>query len=222
MSRERLKRMSPERRDKLFESAAEEFAAQGYEAASLNRIIERAGIGKSSLYYYFEDKRDLFGQLIQAVFEHFVRDIGGFDYRTLTAESFWPEIEALFLKGVAFSERNTWYVRVGQLFHRFRHHEKSRGPAAGAMGSVETWVASLLRHGMTLGVVRSDLPDELLIQSVMAMVEACDRYFLETWSQYAQAERRVLIAQQMDLLKRICLPAAEPRRDRAEQAENGV
>jgi AcrR family transcriptional regulator len=200
--------MLPERRERLFESAAEELAAEGYDGASLNRIIERAGIGKSSLYYYFDDKRDLFGQLIQAVFERFMRDIGGFDYRTLTAESYWPEIEGLFLKGAAFSERNVWSVRVGQLFYRLRVQDRAVGTAGGLMGSVEGWVAALLHHGMALGVVRSDLPEGLLIQSVMALVEVCDRYFIETWSQYGHDERRVLIGQQMELLKRVCLPSA--------------
>jgi AcrR family transcriptional regulator len=207
MSTERLKRLSPERREKLFRSAAEEFGTEGYDGASLNRIIERAGFGKSSLYYYFEDKQDLFGQLIQSVFEHFVRAIGGFDYRTLTAESFWPEIEALFLKGVAFSEDNTWYVRVGQLFYRLRRHEKRGGATSGLLAMAENWVASLLRHGMTLGVVRSDLPEALLVQSVMAVVEVCDRYLLETWNQYGSPERRDLVGQQMGLLKRVCEPA---------------
>lgn len=211
MSSERLKRMAPERRDKLFRSAAEEFATQGYEGASLNRIIEKAGIGKSSLYYYFEDKRDLFGQLLQAVFEHFVRSIGGFDYRTLTAESFWPEIESLFLKGVEFSENNVWYIRVGQLFYRVGTHRKAHDDAAGGLlAMAETWVASLLRHGMALGVVRTDLPEGFLIQSVMALVEVCDRYLLENWNQYGRPERRVLVAQQMELLKQVCLPRPDP------------
>lgn len=206
MSRERLNRMAPERRDKLFRSAAEEFDAQGYEGASLNRIIERAGIGKSSLYYYFDDKRDLFGQLIQSVFERFVRDIGGFDYRTLTAETFWPEIEALFAKGVAFSEANPWYVRMGQLFYRLRTQDKG-GTTGGLMAMAEKWVGSILRHGMTLGVVRTDLPDALLVPSVMALVEVCDRYFIESWNEHGQVERRTLVTQQMALLKRVCLPA---------------
>jgi AcrR family transcriptional regulator len=207
MSMERLKRMSPERREKLFRSAAEEFGAQGYDGASLNRIIERAGFGKSSLYYYFEDKQDLFGQLIQSIFEHFIRHIGGFDYRTLTAESFWPEIEALFLKGVAFSEGHVWYVRMGQLFYRLRANEKRGGTPGALLATVETWVAALLHHGMKLGVVRTDLPEALLVQSVMAVVEVCDRYFLETWNQYGKLERRDLVAQQMGLLMRVCLPA---------------
>lgn len=204
MSRERLKRMSPERRDRLFQSAAEEFAAQGYEGASLNRIIERAGIAKSSLYYYFDDKRDLFEQLVQSIVERFVRDIGGFDYRSLTAETFWPAIEALFVKGVAFSERNTWSVHLGQLFYRLRMREK--GAAGGLMGIAGGWVASLLRHGMALGVVRTDLPEDFLIQSVMALVEVCDRYFIETWNLYGQRERRALVTQQIELLKRVCRP----------------
>ena len=206
MSQERLKRMSPERRDKLFETAAEELATEGYEGASLNRIIERAGIAKSSLYYYFEDKRDLFGQLVQAVFERFVRDIGGFDYRTLTAETFWPEIESLFVKGVAFSEQNAWSVPVGQLFHRLRVREKAGSTAAGLFGMAETWVAAELRHGAALRVVRTDLPEDLLAQSVMALVEVCDRYLLDTWDDYGPPERRTLVAQQMGLLKRVCLP----------------
>ena len=205
--------MSPERRDRLFQSAAEEFGAEGYEGASLNRIIERAGIGKSSLYYYFDDKRDLFSQLVQSVFERFVREIGGFDYRTLTAETFWPAIETLFRKGVTFSESNTWYVRIGQLFYRFRAQERRGGAATGLMAVAEDWVASLLRQGMTLGVVRTDLPEGLLIQSVMALVEVCDRYLLETWSQYGQLERKALVAQQMGLLKRACLPPSALHHD---------
>jgi AcrR family transcriptional regulator len=197
--------MPPERRDKLFRSAAEEFAAQGYEGASLNRIVERAGIAKSSLYYYFDDKRDLFEQLIQSVVERFVRDIGGFDYRTLTAATFWPEIEALFVKGAAFSERNSWSVHMGQLFYRLRTRER-RDAGGGLMGLAGGWVAALLRHGMALGVVRTDLPEGLLIPSVMALVEVSDRYFLETWDQHDSDDRRALVARQMDLLKRVCLP----------------
>jgi hypothetical protein len=75
------------------------------------------------------------------------------------------------------------------------------------MGLAGGWVAALLRHGMALGVVRTDLPEALLIPSVMALVEVCDRYFLESWDQYGPDDRRALVARQMDLLKRVCLPA---------------
>ncbi len=208
MGSERVKRMAPERREKLFRSAADELAEKGYDGASLNRIIERAGIGKSSLYYYFEDKRDLFGQLVQSVFERFMREIGGFDFHTLTAETFWPEIESLFMKGVVFWESDAWYVRIGQLFYRLRAQEKNGGTTGHLLAVTEKWVASLLRHGMSLGVVRTDLPEPLLVQSVMALVEVCDRYMIESWVQYGPDERHALVAQQMSLLKRVCRPDA--------------
>lgn len=208
MSSERLKRMDPGRREKLFRSAAEELAQKGYDGASLNRIIERAGIGKSSLYYYFEDKRDLFGQLLQNVFERFMREIGGFDFHTLTAETFWPQIESLFMKGVVFWESDAWYVRVGQLFYRLRAQEKGGGATGHLLAMTEKWVVSLLRHGMSLGVVRTDLPEALLVQSVMALIEVGDRYMIETWAQHGPEQRHALVARQMDLLKRVCCPDA--------------
>ena len=33
-----------------------EFAAFGYEGASYNKIIQKIGISKGSMYYYFENK----------------------------------------------------------------------------------------------------------------------------------------------------------------------
>jgi hypothetical protein len=39
----------------------------------------------------------------------------------------------------------------------------------------------------------------------MALVEVSDRYFLETWDRYDETGRRALVAQQMELLKRVCL-----------------
>ena len=64
MSRSRFENLEPDKQQRLIDSAAEEFAAKGYDAASLNRILELAGMSKSSLYYYFDDKADLFTTLV--------------------------------------------------------------------------------------------------------------------------------------------------------------
>lgn len=49
-----------EKRQRIVELATEEFAANLYHAASLSRIVERAGIAKGSIYQYFDDKMDLY------------------------------------------------------------------------------------------------------------------------------------------------------------------
>lgn len=204
MSRSRLAHLPLERLEKLFESAAREFAEHGYDRASLNRIIARADMSKSSLYYYFDDKADLFTTLVETAIAHFIRDIGGFDYEGLTAESFWPDLEAVMLKSLGFMENNAWYVRLGRLFYRMRDGG-SKAPDR-LFQAVEGWLSGLLRHGQGLGVVRTDLPDVLLTRSAMALAEVCDRFFVESFSAYDRTGHARLVAQQLDLFRRLLTP----------------
>lgn len=97
----RLENLEPERQKRLFETAAEEFAAHGFDGASLNRILEKSGMSKSSLYYYFDDKADLFVTLIERSMAVLFREIGGFDPATLDAEGFWARFEDLYRRAIA-------------------------------------------------------------------------------------------------------------------------
>lgn len=203
MSRERLNNLPPEKLEKLFESAALEFATHGYERASLNRIIADAGMGKSSLYYYFNDKADLFSTLVERALAHFIRDIGGFDYTVLTAETYWPALGAIMHKSVTFMEKNTWYVRLGRLFYNLRPHDKGARATGGLYKAAHGWLEQLLRHGQGLGVVRTDLPDALLVQAAFALAEVCDRYFMETFETRDAEGRHALVGQQIDMFRRL-------------------
>lgn len=53
-----------EHASQLFEAAVSEFIAQGYRQASLNAILETAGMSKGQFYYYFKGKEDLYLALI--------------------------------------------------------------------------------------------------------------------------------------------------------------
>lgn len=44
----------------LIHAAADAFAAQGYQRASLNAILRAAGVSKSSAYHHVGDKQALF------------------------------------------------------------------------------------------------------------------------------------------------------------------
>lgn len=52
------------KRENLVRIALEEFADHDYAAASVSRVVARAGIAKGSLYQYFDDKQDLFLHLV--------------------------------------------------------------------------------------------------------------------------------------------------------------
>ena len=54
-----------EKRQRLLAAARMEFARVPYEDASVNRIIQTAGIPRGSFYMYFTDKEDLFRYLME-------------------------------------------------------------------------------------------------------------------------------------------------------------
>lgn len=49
---------------RILNAALQEFAENGYEQASTNQIVKQAGIGKGMLFYYFNNKKDLYLYLI--------------------------------------------------------------------------------------------------------------------------------------------------------------
>ncbi len=71
-----------ETREKLLESAKAEFMEKGYNKASLRSICANAGVTTGALYFFFEDKADLFraivGKPVDELFEimqaHFDED----------------------------------------------------------------------------------------------------------------------------------------------------
>ena len=71
-----------ETREKLIESAKAEFMDKGYNKASLRTICANAGVTTGALYFFFEDKADLFraivGKPVDGIFEimqaHFDED----------------------------------------------------------------------------------------------------------------------------------------------------
>lgn len=52
-------------RENLIKCAKEEFLEKGYLKASLRSICRKAGVTTGALYFFFEDKEDLFGQIVE-------------------------------------------------------------------------------------------------------------------------------------------------------------
>jgi AcrR family transcriptional regulator len=54
-------------RHRIMRQAASEFARLGFDQANINVIAEQAGIGKGTIYLYFENKRDLFLEMLRSI-----------------------------------------------------------------------------------------------------------------------------------------------------------
>src|SRR5512143_4089257 len=60
-----FRQLPPDKQERVLDAALAEFADQGYQAASLNRLVAQAGIAKGSLYQSFPNKEGIFRHIFQ-------------------------------------------------------------------------------------------------------------------------------------------------------------
>ncbi|EEG76840.1 transcriptional regulator, TetR family [Dethiobacter alkaliphilus AHT 1] len=59
--------LSQQEQKQVLEAALDEFSKRDFKTASLNSIIEQAGISKGSMYHYFHNKEDLYLYLMEII-----------------------------------------------------------------------------------------------------------------------------------------------------------
>jgi len=64
-----------ERRGQLVAAAREVFGEKGYHDATVDDITRAAGVAKGTFYLYFEEKREIYYELVRMFLQH-VKDIG--------------------------------------------------------------------------------------------------------------------------------------------------
>ncbi len=173
-----LDKLSADRRIGLIAAAAEEFAAKGYKGALLEAIAEKAEIGKSSFYYYFSDKADL----CQTVLDEAWRRLsarGRIDLDKLTAESFWPMLEEIAKETFEACARDPWLISASKLLNRTGPDP----PGKTCSRSTSRRQPRLRRRrgspGQALGVVRNDVPAELLATISLNARQASNLWLLD-------------------------------------------
>lgn len=64
---------SPQNR--LLSSALTLFAEKGYKGTAVREVVERAGVTRPVLYYYFKNKEGLFRRLVEGLFAQFTEEL---------------------------------------------------------------------------------------------------------------------------------------------------
>jgi len=183
----RFEKLAPEKRERLFEAAAQEFASRGFEQASLNHILEQAQMGKGSAYYYFEDKADLFCTVIEHARERLHLDDLSADLAQLSAETFWPTVTELRREPLLRSFEQPWLFRVLSVPAHLSPVLMEREPLARLSQQITTLVRQLIKRGQDLGVIRADLPDDLLFAWMFALDQASYQWLMSHWERMDRA-----------------------------------
>lgn len=215
----RFERLEPERQRRLLAVAAQEFASHGFEGASLSRITESAGMSKAALYYYFEDKADLYAAAIREAWRE-LSPAGRFAIESLDAASFWPTLRGYFRDVLERYRREPWLVAAWQLAHHGARGASAAWALAGPFDEAQAFLERLLERGQALGVVRDDLPRELLVALITAADRAADHWIIGRWESLPEAELERITLSVFEAIRGLAAPAAGGERvpREAEQA----
>ncbi len=104
-------RLSPDKQNRILDASIKEFAEHGYQIASMNRVVDSAGIAKGSLFNYFKTKSSLFIYIYGLALEN-VKDYLRTVKDKTKEDSFFIRLEKIMLAGVAFIQDHPRLARI--------------------------------------------------------------------------------------------------------------
>ena len=183
----RFGKIEPEKRQRILQAAAQEFAAAGFDKASLGKIAEGAGVSKPALYYYFEDKADIYVTVVHEAWDGLAPESQVVLAR-LEADDFWPALRRLVDANIERCRAEPWLVTVWKLAFHPPTEDRAAGAVAELFTSARDFLRRLVRRGQELGVVRDDLPDDLLVVMLTSADHAADQWLIDHWDSLGHAE----------------------------------
>lgn len=207
----RYENLDEARRTALMDAAIAEFAAQGYDGAALARIAEGASLSKGVLYYYFEDKTDLYIEAVRTALAQAAEEIG-MPRPEDFAGDFWGEVRGLLKRELRYGAERPQIVQLAATFFQLPSKAFSSPELHRFYEQGVAFTARILEAGRSQGAVRDDVPLELLARAIMAVGEAADSWVLLRWGEFAD-DLDATTELYLDLFRRICIPMDEKREE---------
>jgi AcrR family transcriptional regulator len=205
MPRAAFERLPEGRREQILETAAREFAAHGYERASLNHILAAAGVSKGAAYYYFEDKADLFATTVGHHLDHVIAE-AALDVARLERDTFWVRIAGLYRNLAAHGVEKPFLVGLAKATWRLSGRERGGRALAAVSDRVRELVGALVARGQEIGVVRRDVPPALVVEILLAVGGAVDAWIVERIDRVPGPDLSSTGARVLEMVKALLAP----------------
>lgn len=166
MPKETFFRLRDEKQEGIMRSAIHEFVEHGFERAKISDIAKNAGVATGSIYQYFEDKKELFMYCAQWGVEVFMKKIdAGADIRSMDIFEYYNE---RVVKTQVLSEERELSLFMQELS---RHPDLMYPSMREMYKNSEDYIKILIQNGQKNGVVRDDIPYELIKEFYIAVTE---------------------------------------------------
>jgi AcrR family transcriptional regulator len=202
----RFEKLAPRKREQLLDVAAREFAIHGFNEASINHILEQAEMSKGAAYYYFEDKVDLFCTVVRYASDTLRLSQLDVDTAALSQESFWPTFADLHREPLLRAFERPWLFTVINVAGEVSPSVREREPLARLAHQIRALAMRMIHRGQELGLIRTDLPDDLLFAWLHAIDQASDHWLMEQWERLERAEVARISDQTVAAMSRAVVP----------------
>jgi AcrR family transcriptional regulator len=177
-SNEAFEKLPPEKKEKIVQAGMECFAEKGYEGASTNEIVKRAGISKGILFHYFGNKKNFYLYILNKVMETMVEKICT-GYRDAPPDLF----ERLMFKGMLklrlSLEEPLLYRMIYVTF--VNTPEDLKEEAQQWYNRLYGMAIPMLLDGLDLSKVRSGVDPNKAIETVLLFMEGLQAKYMEAY-----------------------------------------
>ncbi|MCD6389831.1 MAG: TetR/AcrR family transcriptional regulator [Desulfobulbaceae bacterium] len=151
-----------EKQEAIIHETVREFAANGYQKASLNTIVKNLGIAKGSLYQYFRNKEAIFYFVFEE-FTHRVKQTVKDGTGQERSADFFDRVKQVMLAAITFVDRYPDYFQI-YLKVLFEHDVPRREELLGRVRLFSReYFGPLCEEAREKGVIRRDIPVATLI-----------------------------------------------------------
>ncbi len=157
-----------ETRRQILTKAAELFLAKGYKGVSMKELAEAVQVTSAALYYHFpKGKEDLFTTMIQTMFVD--EGVAGLDQLLATAQDLREQLTLLtsVLLKLPMDERLSMLLRDAREHLKDPAHQQV---IWSLLDRIRRHVQRLFQAAHTSGVLRTDLPVEVLVGLYMGLL----------------------------------------------------
>ncbi len=157
----------PEEQSKIIDAALDEFAGKDFDAASLNSIIEKAGISKGSMYHYFANKEDLYLYIIDQTMnmkEAFLKEALAQTGKPLAEMSFFENLEFQMLASVDFAVQHYREHLLGIRLQTMAEEPLKERLIGDLNMAFEEYIKNMVSEAIKKGEIRDDFDRDFVIR----------------------------------------------------------
>jgi len=172
-----------EKRLKIEVVAIDEFAANGYDKASINRIVDHCQIAKGSFYQYFRNKKDLFKYILERAYEEKLKFMSPV-MENPEAHDFFTLLKELYMSGLKFGEANPKLMAIGNQLLKNKDHAVYQE----ILGESKPLANGIFKNLLELAISRGEVRENIDVKFISFLITSMNVSIIEYYFDVVKAD----------------------------------